>query len=78
MRISSSPSSLVFAASGCALIRATRQPTFEELDVSYRFLREHAKGVRRIYGTLFGARAFRDLVSAATDFVATEMAPGSR
>ena len=59
---------------GDALVRATRQPTFEELDVTYRFLREHAPGVRRIYGSLFGARAFRDLVFATTDFVEREMA----
>jgi hypothetical protein len=52
-----------------ALARATKQPTFDELDRTYRFLEEESNGIQRIYGTLFGARAFRHLVVAATDFV---------
>jgi len=57
-----------------ALVRATKQPTFDELDETYRFLRDKSNGTRRIYGTLFGARAFRYLVVAATDFVRREVA----
>jgi hypothetical protein len=57
-----------------ALVRATKQPTFHELDQAYRFLRDKSNGLRRIYGTLFGARAFRHLVVAATDFVRRKVA----
>jgi len=57
-----------------ALVRATRQPTFDQLDQTYRFLRDRSDGIRRIYGTLYGARAFRHLVVAATDFVRRQVA----
>jgi hypothetical protein len=57
-----------------ALVRATKQPTFDEIDQAYRFLRDKSNDIRRIYGTLFGARAFRHLVVAATDFVRREVA----
>ena len=52
-----------------ALARATKQPTLDELGRIYRFLRDESHDIRRSYGTLFGARAFRHLVVAATDFV---------
>jgi hypothetical protein len=61
-------------ALGDALVRATKQSTIDKLDRTYRFLRDEAKEVRRTYGSLYGARAFRDLVVAATDFVAREVA----
>ena len=64
---------LLIALSG-ALVRATKQPTFDELDQAYRFLRDKSNGIRRIYGTLFGARSFRHLVVAATDFVRRKVA----
>ena len=57
-----------------ALVRVTKQPTVDELDRTYRFLRDKSNGIRGIYGTLFGARAFRHLVVAATDFVTREVA----
>ena len=62
----------LLVALGDALVRAAREPTLDELDRTYRFLRERATGVRRTYGSLFGARAFQVLVVAATDFVARE------
>jgi hypothetical protein len=57
-----------------ALVRATKQPTVNELGRILRFLRNKSSGIRRNYGTLFGARAFRDLVVVATEFVTREMA----
>jgi hypothetical protein len=42
-----------------ALVRATKQPTVDELGRIHRFLRDKSSGIRRNYGTLFGARAFR-------------------
>jgi hypothetical protein len=57
-----------------ALVRATKQPTVAELGRIHRFLREKSGGIRRNYGTLFGARAFRDLVVVATDFATREVA----
>ena len=57
-----------------ALVRATRQPTVGELGRIRRFLHDKSIGMRRNYGTLFGARAFRDLVVVATDFATREVA----
>jgi len=57
-----------------ALVRAAKQPSVDDLDRVYRFLRDESSGIRRSYGTLFGARAFRHLVVAATDFVTREIA----
>jgi len=57
-----------------ALVRATKQPTVAELGRIHRFLRDKSSGIRRNYGTLFGARAFRDLVVVATDFATREVA----
>jgi len=57
-----------------ALVRATTQPTVDELARIHRFLRDKSSGIRRNYGTLFGARAFRDLVVVATDFATREVA----
>ena len=67
------PAQLLIALTD-ALVRATRQPTPDELRRIHRFLREKSSGIRRTYGTLFGARAFRDLVVAATEFAAREVA----
>jgi len=57
-----------------ALVRATKQPTVDELGRIHRFLRDKSSGIRRNYGTLLGARAFRDLVVVATDFATREVA----
>jgi hypothetical protein len=57
-----------------ALVRGTKQPTFDELDQTYRFLRDESNGICQIYGSLFGARTFRHLVVSATDFVKREVA----
>lgn len=57
-----------------ALVRATRQPTVDELGRIRRFLHDKSVGIRRNYGTLFGAHAFRDLVVVATDFATREVA----
>ena len=56
------------------LVRATKQPTVNELGRIQRFVRDKSTGIRRNYGTLFGARAFRDLVVVATDFATRESA----
>jgi hypothetical protein len=57
-----------------ALIRATKQPTLDDLRRIHRFMREKSSRIRQSYGTLFGARAFRDLVVVATDFATREIA----
>ena len=57
-----------------ALVRAAKQPTLAELSRVFQLLSVEARGIRRKYGTLFGARAFRDLVVVAVDF-ATSDAP---
>jgi hypothetical protein len=57
-----------------ALVRATKQPAVDELDRIHRFLRDRSRGIRRNYGTLFGARAFGDLVVIATEFAIRELA----
>ena len=38
----------------------------------FRILSAEATGIRRNYGTLFGARAFRELVVVAVDFATRE------
>jgi hypothetical protein len=55
-----------------ALVRVERQPTPNELHGAYRSLRRSARPIRRAHGTLFGARAFSDLVVLATDYVVRE------
>jgi hypothetical protein len=57
-----------------ALVRADRQPTIEELTEVYRVLRRGAARIREANAGLYGARAFRDLVVLATDFVEHELA----
>ena len=56
-----------------ALVRADRQPAIEELIDTYRFLRRGAARIRARYGGLYGARAFKDLVVLARDFVARQL-----
>jgi len=56
-----------------ALVRADRQPTIAELTEVYRFLRRGATRIREANAGLYGARAFRDLVVLARDFVAREL-----
>ena len=55
-----------------ALVRAAKQPTLAELSRMFQLLSVEATGIRRNYGTLFGARAFRDLVVVAVDFATRE------
>jgi len=55
-----------------ALVRAAQQPTLDELYRMFQILSTEATGIRRNYGTLFGARAFRDLVVVAVDFATRE------
>ena len=55
-----------------ALVRAAKQPTLAELCRTFQLLSVEATGIRRKYGTLFGARAFRDLVVVAVDFATRE------
>ena len=56
-----------------ALVRAHRRPTLDGLDRAYLFLRRGARAIKREYGTLLGARAFRDLVVLATDYSDREL-----
>jgi hypothetical protein len=55
-----------------ALGRAAKQPSLDELNRLFRRLSAEAVGIRRSYGTLFGARAFSDLVIVAVDFATRE------
>ena len=55
-----------------ALVRAAQQPTLDELYRMFQILSTEATGIRQNYGTLFGARAFRDLVVVAVDFATRE------
>ncbi|HKC98843.1 MAG TPA: hypothetical protein VKG20_12470 [Methylomirabilota bacterium] len=57
-----------------ALVRAHRQPTLEQLTEVYRVLQRGAVRIREANAGLFGARAFRDLVVLAADFVEQELA----
>jgi hypothetical protein len=52
-----------------AFVRARRQPQLNELERTYRFVSTGAGRSKRAYGTLFGARPFKDLVLLATDYV---------
>lgn len=56
-----------------ALVRAHGRPTLDGLNRAYFFLRRGARAIKREYGTLFGARAFRDLVILATDYSDREL-----
>ena len=56
-----------------ALVRATKQPTLAELTRIHRFLRDRSRRIRGAYGTLFGARAFRNPAVTAHEFVAREL-----
>jgi hypothetical protein len=51
-----------------ALVRAGKQPVLDELYRLFQLVSTEAVGIRRNYGTLFGARAFKDLVFVAVDF----------
>ena len=55
-----------------AMVRAAKQPTLDELYRLFQLLSEEAIGIRKNYGTLFGARAFKDLVVVAVDFATRE------
>jgi len=55
-----------------ALVRAAKQPPLDELYRMFHLLSAEAAGIRRNYGTLFGARAFKDLVVVAVDFATRE------
>ena len=57
-----------------ALVRVSKQPTVDELYRIFRRLSNESIDIRRSYGTLFGGRAFRDLVVLATGFVTRGMA----
>jgi hypothetical protein len=56
-----------------ALVRARRQPQLADLERTYRFVSAGAGPIKRAYGTLFGARPFKDLVLLATDYVDREI-----
>ena len=56
-----------------ALVRTEKQPTVDELYRVFHLLSAEAASIRRSHGTLFGARAFRDLVLVAADFVTREV-----
>jgi hypothetical protein len=68
-----SPRQLLVALTD-ALVRAAKQPTLDELDEVFQLLWAEAREIRRSHGTLFGARAFKDLVVVAVDF-ATRTGP---
>jgi hypothetical protein len=70
-----SPRQLLIALTD-ALVRVARQPTLDELDEVFQLLGTEAREIRRRYGTVFGARAFRDLVVVAVDF-ATRIGPSA-
>jgi len=72
-----SPRQLLVALTD-ALVRVSRQPTLAELDEIFQLLRTEAVEIRRSYGTLFGARAFRDLVVVAVDFATRIHPPPAR
>ena len=58
-----------------ALVIAGKQPTLDELYRLFQLLNAEAAGIRGNYGTLFGARAFKDLVFVAVDFATRGKAP---
>jgi len=53
------------------LVRAAKQPTSMS-STEVRILSAEATRIRRNYGTLFGARAFRELVRGRVDFATRE------
>ncbi len=55
-----------------ALVRAAKQPTLAELYRLFQLLSAEAIRIRRNYGGSFGARALKDLVVVAVDFVTRE------
>jgi hypothetical protein len=55
-----------------ALVRTAKQPALAELWRTFQLLSVEATGIRRKYGTLFGAGAFKDLVVVAVDFASRE------
>ncbi len=57
-----------------ALVRGAKQPTVDELYRIFQRLSDESTSIRRNYGTLFGARAFMDLVVLATGFGARQVA----
>jgi hypothetical protein len=57
-----------------ALVRVVKQPTVGELYRIFDLLSAEATNIRTNYGTLFGARAFRELVFVAADFVKRDVA----
>jgi len=61
-----------------ALVRVGEQPSLGELVRLSRLLSAKAGDIRKSYGTLFGARAFKDLVLVAVDFAARERRPAHR
>ena len=54
------------------MVRTAKQPALAELWRTFQLLSVEATGIRRKYGTLFGARAFKDLVVVAVDFASRE------
>ena len=72
-----SPRQLLIALTD-ALVRVAKQPTLDELDEVFQLLWAEAREIRRSYGTLFGARAFRDLVVVAVDFATRIHPPATR
>lgn len=51
---------------GNALVRDFAEPSLQRLREIHAVVRRAARATRREYGTLYGARPFRDLVLAAT------------
>jgi hypothetical protein len=69
---SDAPRQLLIALTD-ALVRAAKQPTLDVLYRLFQLLSADAVRVRKNYGTLFGPRAFKDLVLVAFGFAAREM-----
>jgi len=55
-----------------ALVRVAKQPKLDLLYRIFKLLSADAVGVRKNYGTLFGPRAFKDLVVVAVEFATRE------
>jgi len=56
-----------------ALVRAQRQPTFDDLNAVYRVLRAAAAPLRQRYGTVFEAAPFKELVVLAAQYVSERL-----
>ena len=52
-----------------ALLRDVADPSIERLRAAHADVWRTARGIRRDYGTLYGARPFEELVLAATRLV---------